>query len=485
MMHLRNTLLASAALLSCGAGARAADLPAFKSAPVSYVRVCDAFGTGYFYIPGTDTCVKVGGQLRAEYTIRGGAPTGNAFARALNQSGQLFNRDYTAFRGRGYLNAESKTATAYGTLRTFVSIRITDETTNVGPSGGGKVAVAGSPIKANTSLFQGLPPGQEALLDKGFIQFAGITAGRINSFFDFDAQSHEFLTATVANSNQVTEVLAYTATFGGGLAATISVEDATERRIGDNGSVQANINPTATKAGYLAYAGETIPDIVGNLRAEESWGTAQLAGAYHNVSSLAVNLPTSPAVFTVPKDQDGFAGIAGVKVLLPFLAKGDNFTLQGTYEKGAIDYLNSLNYYNGATNVYAHDVSVGIPVNDGFVLPNGKIGLNTGWGIYGAFQHYWAPTWNSSIFGNYEEIRNPYAAQLLTTGADNAKIYQIGGNLVWTPVKDFLIGGEVVYTNLQLKGPLALTGTNANGATIALPSTNDDIRARLSLRRSF
>jgi hypothetical protein len=32
---------------------------------MEYVRVCDAFGTGYFYIPGTETCLKIGGEVRA------------------------------------------------------------------------------------------------------------------------------------------------------------------------------------------------------------------------------------------------------------------------------------------------------------------------------------------------------------------------------------------------------------------------------------
>lgn len=31
--------------------------PAF-AAPVEYVRVCDAYGTGFFYIPGTETCIN-------------------------------------------------------------------------------------------------------------------------------------------------------------------------------------------------------------------------------------------------------------------------------------------------------------------------------------------------------------------------------------------------------------------------------------------
>ena len=54
-MKLKSLLFGSAAVLAAGTGAQAADLPTVE--PVEYVRICDAFGTGYFYIPGTDTCL--------------------------------------------------------------------------------------------------------------------------------------------------------------------------------------------------------------------------------------------------------------------------------------------------------------------------------------------------------------------------------------------------------------------------------------------
>ena len=47
------------------AGARAADLPARQAAPIEYVRICDAYGAGFFYIPGTETCLRVGGLVLA------------------------------------------------------------------------------------------------------------------------------------------------------------------------------------------------------------------------------------------------------------------------------------------------------------------------------------------------------------------------------------------------------------------------------------
>ncbi|RYE59627.1 MAG: porin, partial [Rhizobiaceae bacterium] len=64
-MNIKSLLLGSAAALAAVSGAQAADaIVAAEPEPMEYVRVCDAFGTGYFYIPGTETCLKVGGRVR-------------------------------------------------------------------------------------------------------------------------------------------------------------------------------------------------------------------------------------------------------------------------------------------------------------------------------------------------------------------------------------------------------------------------------------
>ncbi len=530
MISSKNYWLASAAVLTSVVGAQAADLPFRKAAPVEYVRVCDAFGEGFFYIPGTDTCLRINGQVRAEYTIRGGAPTNNPASYAFNQAGQTYRRDLTSFRARGYINADARTQTAYGTLRTFVSYRLTNDTTASGPFGGRGDTVAGIPARVSTGSFQGLDPNAtQSSLDKGFIQFAGLTAGRAQSFFDFDAQSYELLSNTVANSNQVIDLFAYTATFGGGFSATISAENSTERSIGDNGLFvfNANSNPVPAgtaagnintpqfvtlrgvagtpQAGILAYAGETIPDIVGNVRYDASWGSAQLSGAYHNIKSLPVSLSTNAAGAlvapgtgrVVAPSADGFAVLGGVKILLPMLAKGDSLTLQGSYEQGAMDYVNPINYLpNGITNVYDTSINAngskglqnqfGIPVNDAFVLPNGRIALNHAVGAYAAFRHYFVPAVYGSLFGAYLNITNPPAAQVLGASTDSARIFQIGANLVWSPVKDFQIGGEILYTDLAYRGLATTTANNIAPAAVNLtPQNPSDVRGRLSIRRSF
>jgi hypothetical protein len=71
-MTLRTLLLGSAAALVTVGGAQAADLGA---EPVNYVKICDAFGAGYFYAPGTDTCIKLSGHVRFDIDIPGSALT--------------------------------------------------------------------------------------------------------------------------------------------------------------------------------------------------------------------------------------------------------------------------------------------------------------------------------------------------------------------------------------------------------------------------
>jgi hypothetical protein len=67
---LNKTLLGSAAVIMTMVGAQAADLPSKKAAPATYVKICDAYGAGFYTIPGTDTCVKVGGFVRVDYDYR-------------------------------------------------------------------------------------------------------------------------------------------------------------------------------------------------------------------------------------------------------------------------------------------------------------------------------------------------------------------------------------------------------------------------------
>src|SRR4051812_33755612 len=149
MKLVKSLLLGSAAGLAAVAGANAADLPAKKAvAAVEYVRVCSAYGAGFFYIPGTESCIRVGGRARADYV----------YAEPFNRAS-----DAIGFRVRGRIQTDVRTQTAYGLLRTFVRFEITQNSGTFGPNG----SFANSPNVA-----------------EAFVQFGGLTAGKVVSFWD-------------------------------------------------------------------------------------------------------------------------------------------------------------------------------------------------------------------------------------------------------------------------------------------------------------
>jgi Porin subfamily len=69
-MNIKSLLIGSAAVLVAVSGARAADAVVAEPEAVEYVRVCDAYGAGYFYIPGTETCLKIGGWVRYQMNYK-------------------------------------------------------------------------------------------------------------------------------------------------------------------------------------------------------------------------------------------------------------------------------------------------------------------------------------------------------------------------------------------------------------------------------
>jgi hypothetical protein len=71
MKMVKSLLLVSAAGVVAAPGAQAADLPV-KAKPVEYVRICSLYGAGFFYIPGTDICLKIGGYVRYQHNIHMG-----------------------------------------------------------------------------------------------------------------------------------------------------------------------------------------------------------------------------------------------------------------------------------------------------------------------------------------------------------------------------------------------------------------------------
>jgi hypothetical protein len=116
-MNIKSLLLGSAAALAAVSGAQAADaIVAAEPEPMEYVRVCDAFGTGYFYIPGTETCLKIGGFVRFQ----------TDFGR--DKSG---TSDWDTFT-RGQLQFDAKNDTELGTLESTIVLQTNADNGNNG-----------------------------------------------------------------------------------------------------------------------------------------------------------------------------------------------------------------------------------------------------------------------------------------------------------------------------------------------------------------
>jgi hypothetical protein len=64
-MNIKSLLIGSAAAIVAVSGARAADAVVIaEPEPFEYVRVCDTYGVGFYYIPGTETCLRISGLIR-------------------------------------------------------------------------------------------------------------------------------------------------------------------------------------------------------------------------------------------------------------------------------------------------------------------------------------------------------------------------------------------------------------------------------------
>ncbi|MDB5595900.1 MAG: hypothetical protein JWM36_2861, partial [Hyphomicrobiales bacterium] len=235
----KSLLLGSAAAFVATAGAQAADLPMRKAAPVEYVKVCDAYGAGFFYIPGTDTCIKVGGRVRADYAFSGGTDvytsTAGVAAKAAvpadpaanpivvgskavayvaptpsinNQTGLLVNsigvsrhaENRYGWEARGRVDLDARTQSAWGTVQTVVSLRLARTTGTLDQLGPNLSSSAATPT-----------------LEAAYIRFAGFTFGAAKDNFSFMPSTFYGAGHWSSFANGAKQ-LAYTAVFGGGFS---------------------------------------------------------------------------------------------------------------------------------------------------------------------------------------------------------------------------------------------------------------------------
>jgi hypothetical protein len=318
---------------------------------------------------------------------------------------------------------------------------------------------------------------ETTIVSKAFIQFAGLTAGRAQSMFDFYANAYNY--QKIAGSSATTLLFAYTYAFSHGFSATLSVEDENAR--------QAAVGSTvfySTAGGFLngTPAGTRWPDIVGNIRVDQPWGAAQLSAAGHEVRAQAYNtvasssLVAGPSIPTFSSEPYGWAIQAGLQLNADYLAPGDKLWLQAAYEKGAVGYIWGDNlassygavdgnrfYGSGYTPA---DTSTGWNTNiyDCIFTLSGVCEQQSGWDVTAAYKHYWIPTLSSALFGSYAKINysnNALAGYGGAVGVSNLSTARVGTNLVWTPIKGFDIGAEFMYVNVSQSRPVGLASDTA------------------------
>jgi hypothetical protein len=435
MKLVKSLLLGSAAGLAAVVSAQAADLPVKKAAPVEYVRVCSTYGAGFFYIPGTETCLRVGGRVRADYL----------YAEPFDRS-----QDAIGFRARGRLNIDARTATAYGLLRTYIRFEITRS--------------SGAPFGVVTPAGVGTSAASPDLA-QAFVQFGGLTAGRVTSFFsNADLPTDHMGTLRFDDAPDV-DLLAYTFSFGNGFSATLAIEDGLERR--SNGFALDG----AGAAIPITYAGQRTPDVVGVLKYDGTWGTASLHGAVHQIRSNDLVTPFGSAIPVYPDTEYGFAISGQVGVNLPMLAEGDAAWLAATYTSGAFSYITG-----GSTDNLSTGVLTGI-LADAYINPvTGDLDLGKGWSIAGGFRHYWTPELRWNVFGSY--ARFDYNAAAATAGLSDFNELRVGTNLIWQPVSGLDIGAEVIYARLDPRGRVILSDGTSFGSDSAW-------EGRLRVQRDF
>jgi len=174
------------ALLGFGTLARAADAVVIaEPEPVEYVRVCDVFGAGFFYIPGTETCLQISGEV-------------------FYQIGTDDVVDGWVKTTRARVNFDARSETEWGALRTFIRLNA-----EWGDPGDGAVE-----------------------MDQAIIELGGLRMGYTESAW-VEAQVGEISAggshsdSGLSYGDQQRHLIAYSFQGGNGFFGTLSLEDDT------------------------------------------------------------------------------------------------------------------------------------------------------------------------------------------------------------------------------------------------------------------
>ncbi|OCC04628.1 hypothetical protein BA190_13115 [Labrys sp. WJW] len=438
-MTMKSLLLGAAASLAALATAQAADLPMTKGEAVEYVKVCSAFGPGFFYIPGSDTCLKIAGEIRADY--RGYNQSGDSRT-AENGYKQTRNNHSSAFNTEARISFDARTQTEYGLLRSFFQLRANSR-----------------PIPSNWNVNSDTS-GNTFSIKYAYLQFGGLTAGYAHSYFGFyDFEYGNTVWGAYYAQSNVVNLLAYTADFGGGFSATLSIEDGRDHR---------------QNAFRAMQGGQQVPDVVGQVRFKQDWGSIAVQAAahqYRSATALDANgvpvLPTN-ANYIPRENKWGYAVGASLLLNIPALDKG-HLVIEGQYADGALDYLGIS--------------STKLKGQDYFINSNGGFDGGKGWSVTAELGGNFTPQWGFNLVGGY--IDTTYDKFSALGGDLGAKEYSLTGNLTYTIVKGLTVTGEVTYTHQDIDNTVWTTGTAPNTVSRVADAKSNFWTGGVRIKRTF
>ncbi len=536
MKMVKGLLLGTAAGIVAMSGAQAADLPV-KAKPVEYVKICSLYGAGFYYIPGTDTCIKFGGYLRVDATVHGNIYNGPAW-NGSNGANDRFAHDFQT-RSRLAFTLDARTATQYGVVRIFGQ---TDWQFSTFGAGGGVNTAAVNATAAVGGVNNDTPGNGYVAVEQVFVQFAGFTFGKSisarampwNGYMGNNNSSF-----FIGGPDYVTGVnnIQYTYQWGNGVSTSIGVDEPVVFNRTNIGNVLAPSTTAAAGATNVAflgtvggsgsiggYAGQSMPDVVANFKIDQAWGIFTVAGNIHEVKAAYYNPSLVGPAGTFLGELSGHPGTkiggsvtAGLQLKADAIGPGDRFTIDATYARGDTKAVIATSaaspsfaiFGQGIAGVSYQSVGFGFTsdgIYSGTNNANGtSIQLTTAWGVRAAFIHNWSPEWQSSLFGSYSRVDYNNTATGLYC-ANYARIAGVGGAFTcnpdfsvaqvgfrtgWTPVAGLTFSTEVLYVNLDQKFTGLATSAAGPSAALAKPpgvynfKDQDTVSLNFRVQRNF
>ena len=283
-MNIRGLLIGSVAAVTAVSGARAADaIIIAEPEPMEYVRICDVYGAGFFYIPGTETCLKIGGYVRYQMNYTNEAqfhvsPTATAIG-----VGTPYNYRFWKL-ARFAPNFDVRSETEWGTLRAYAEVEF-DWVSGTWAEADDPFWLAGGFFAANGGEFTGSM--QSVNLVHAFIELqtgsgtllVGKTDNPYARFFDYgdDGGALEgYYGGQIYNSGEVS----YTFDAGNGFSAVAAlVEPGT-------GLFEPNIEAGAK----FSQDWGSVGAIVGYDNPNNAWGVKGVARVSFDPVSLGVHV---------------------------------------------------------------------------------------------------------------------------------------------------------------------------------------------------